>query len=399
MAYAQTSIATGSGDWNDANTWDSGGVPEAHTHDALIPDDYVVDKNDTATFRARVKVGSNASSGGTLNISSGIITSSSTTIAVHEVATANNSTGTINVTGGTLRTLSSNGGGMRVGLGDNSSGLLNISSGTISATSGIHLGVGQNSTGTMTVSGGTVNIATGTGTGMNNNSNPNFFVGSLNADNVTRTGVFTQTGGAVTVTDGHDGVFYYFSVGNARGETNNTVGTATITGGSLTANVKVGRNSNLTEAGGSGSLTIGPGATVQGQSQAWEVSANGTLEFRLGANDSFNAVDLTTVTTAEAIMFTQDGATLQIDGSELLFSLDYEPIHLVSFDSGKGPSASSLDNINYSFVGFAPGLSGSLDWTDTALVLTVIPEPATAAFLLGAVVLLGAGLSRRRRIS
>jgi hypothetical protein len=421
MAFSQTiSTATGSGDWDNPNLWDPAGVPDANTTDVFIPNGYTVDKSAAGTSRARVKVGSNAS-GGTLNISGGIISSASTSIGLHEVATAANSTGTINVTGGTLRTTSNNGGGIRAGVGDNSSGFVNISSGTITATSGIHLGFGSNATGTMTVSGGTVNIATGTAAGIlglnpisNPSNNPNFFVGGLISSAFNRNGVFEQTGGTVNVTDSvtiivpasHEDnstsgdvevtAYWYMGVGNAQAETNNPVGTATITGGSLTANVKVGRNSDLTTAGGSGSLTIGHGATVQGQSQAWEVSANGTLEFRLGANDSFNAVDLTTVTTAEAIMFTQAGATLQIDGSSLLFSSDYDPITLVSYASGKGPSLASLANVNYSFIGFEPGLTADLQWTDTALVLTVVPEPAAATFLLGLIAMGWIVFARRR---
>lgn len=393
-AYSQTT-ATSSGQWDDPNIWSSDSVPQGN-EETFIPGGFIVDKTDSGTSAARIRVGSNAA-GGTLNISNGRINSANTTIAAHRIATASNATATINVNGGELTTSSSNGGGIQVGVGGDSNGFLNITSGSITTTSGIHLGFGANSTGTMTVSGGTVITSAGTGTGMNNNNNPNFFVGALISSVDPRTGVFEQTGGSVTVTDGFDGTNYYFSVGNAQSETNNPFGTATITGGSLTANVKVGRNSDLTTAGGSGLLTIGPGATVQGQSQAWEVSGNGTLEFRLGANDSFNAVDLTTVTTAEAIMFTQEGATLRIDGSELPFSLDYDPIHLIAYESGKGPSAGSLDNITYAFVGFAPGLSASLDWTDTALVLNVIPEPATTALLVGVLALCGVAISRRRR--
>lgn len=368
IAEAQT--ATSSGNWNDPLIWDTF-VP-SDNEQAFIPNDLVITKNDRETAFARLRVGSNPVSGGTLVISAGRINSSNSMMGAHQIALGDYSTGKIHVDGGELTTTSSNGGGIQVAAGDNANGQLIISSGSIATTGGIHLGTGANSTGSMIVSGGTVSVATGRGSNMNLNTNPNFFVGGLVRSVHERKGVFEQTGGSFSVTDGFDGTFYYFSVGNGRMSQNNPVGTATITGGTFTANVKIGRDFDALDAGGFGVLTIGPDASVKGLSQAWEISGNGTLEFRLGENNTFNPVDLTSVTAAQAIVFTQAGATIQVDGSSLGSPSSRAPITLMQYRRGGSPSAASRANLTSNFVGFDSRLSPRLEWTDTALVLRLV---------------------------
>jgi len=366
--HSQTAIS--SGEWADPSIWDTYMIP-TDNEPALIPDGYTVTKTDLATFFARVKAGSNAA-GGTLIISAGRINASNSMIGAHEIALEPHSTGEIHVNRGHLSTTSSNGGGIRVGVGEYSTGHLRITSGTIETTSGIHLGTGANAVGKMTVSGGIVTVATGTGPNINTNINANFFVGGLVRSVHQREGIFEQTGGSFTVTDGHGGAHFYFSVGNAHQEQNNPVGSATLGGGTFTANVKVGRDNDLSFSDGRGLLTIGSEANVKGQSQAWEVSANGTLEFQLGSDESFNPVDLTMVTVPEAIIFSQSGAKLQVDGANLPYSSLYRPITLMEFKSGNGPSAASLSNLTVDFVGFDSRFSPRVEWTDTALIVRVV---------------------------
>ena len=368
LALGQT--ATSSGSWNDPLVWDTF-VP-SDNEPALIPNDFTITKNDRDTTFARIRAGSSPVSGGTLVISSGRINSSNSMVGAHQIALEEFSTGKILVDGGALTTTSSNGGGIQIGVGNNSTGHLLITAGSIETTGGIHLGLGANATGKMTVTGGTVTVATGRGDNMNINTNPNFFVGGLVRSVHERQGVFEQTGGSFTVTDGLGGTHYYFAVGNGRFSQNNPVGTASLTGGSFTANVKIGRDVDIFDAGGSGILTVGPAANVSGQSQAWEVGGNGTLAFQLGSDTSFNAVDLTKVRGPEAIRFTQTGAQIQVNGSAFSSPPSRTPITLMNFQRGAGPSAASRANITVNFVGFDSRLSPRLEWTDSALILRLV---------------------------
>lgn len=367
VTWTQAQTAVSSGEWDDTLIWDSYSVP-TDNEPAFIPDDYIITKTDAGTSNARIKAGSNAA-GGTLIISAGRINASNSMIGVHEIALEEFGSGMILIDGGELSTSSNNGGGIQVGVGDSSNGHLRISSGAITTTGGIHLGLGANALGEMTISGGTVTVATGTGRNMNINRNPNFFVGGLVRSVHERRGVFNQTGGAFTLTDGFDGTYYYFSVGNSRVSANTPVGNATITGGSFTSNVKVGRDADVGVSGGTGLLSIGPEADVKGQSQAWEISGNGILQFRLGSDDSFNPVDLTTVSSPEAIVFSQDGARIQVDGSALAFSSLYRSMTLLEYQRGRGPSAASLGNLSVEFTGFDSRFNPRVEWTDTAFVL------------------------------
>ncbi len=363
----QAQQAVSSGGWDEPTTWDSSSVPTDNSV-ARIFDGYSVVKSEKGTSHARVNVGNHAE-GGTLILSSGGINAANTMIGAHQVALGPQGRGLIHIDGGHFSTSSEKGGGIQVGVGDYSSGHLRITSGTIVTTSGIHLGIGVDATGKMSIEGGDVYVATGTNSQLNRNDNANFFVGALVKSIHSRNGIFEQTGGSLTVTDGLRDVHYYFSVGNARNIENSPVGVATIKGGTLTANVKVGRDKDLADAGGSGILTVGSRANVRGQSQAWEVGGNGTLEFQLGEGDDFNPVDLTTVTASQAILFTQPGARLQVDGSALPYSGFHDSIKLIEYKSGCGPSPSSLDHLEVDFVGFNSHFSPSLVWNDTALFL------------------------------
>lgn len=337
---------------------------------------------------------------------------------------AASSIGTLNVTGGTVIGIGSTGGtGMQLGFGDNSQGNLNISagelrlngsltagfgigttgnvvvsggtfisgSGTGSASTGITLGAGAGSTGNMLVSGGTVTIGTGTA------GSQNLVVGGRSTG-ATTSGTFTQTGGTVTIggvlpVDSAD----YMAVGYSGASTQNIQGTAMLTGGSFTGNVRVGRASSVLSGGGTGTLLIGSAANVTGKTQAWEVGGTGEIIFELGADDTFNDVNLAAATGA-ALDFTQIGAKITIDGSNLVFSESYSPITLISFLSGHGPA--NVGNVTFAYTGFDPQFAPELVWTPTSLQLNldVVPEPSTAAMILGAGGL-GWVVFRRRRQS
>ena len=106
--------------------------------------------------------------------------------------------------------------------------------GTVSLGGAVNA-IGENSgkTAKYTMSGGSLNVAGGS----------EFIVGSYG------TGVFNQSGGAVTLNE-------WFSLGRHGG-----TGTYTMTGGSLTAN-HTGRPLWIGADNGTGTLTIGPGATA-----------------------------------------------------------------------------------------------------------------------------------------
>ncbi len=424
---AAESVSVASGTWSDANIWSPAVAPVA-SGTVHIEGGYTVNfTSGNSGQLTRVYVGDSfgalpTGNNGTLTVSGGTMTSNSNAAGAYVVGRAANSIGTFNVTGGTVIGIGSTGGtGMQLGFGENSQGNLNISAGELRMNGAIGAGLGLGSTGSITVSGGTLIVGSGTGTastgitlGSGTSASGNMLVsggtvaigtgtaGSQNlwvggrSTNATTSGTFTQTAGTVTVggtlpVDSAD----YMLVGYSSSSNQNIQGTALLSGGSFTGNVRVGRASSVLTGGGTGTLIIGAAANVAGKTEAWEVSGTGEIIFQLGTTEAFNAVDLTAATTL-ALLFSQDGAKITIDGTNLLYAESFDPITLMLFDSGKGPSELSKSNVDFFYENFAPGLFAELVWTDTSLQLNVVPEPSTTAMILGAAAL-GWVVTRRRR--
>lgn len=385
--YPVDKLSQGSGLWNSI-TWSPAGTPVA-ADIVHIEGGNAVDYNTgTSPNFSRVYVGDNTGGGsadGTLAVSGGTLTVNATAAGAYIVGRSAGSTGTVNITGGTLRTTSATGGGMQLGFASGATGNLNVSSGALTLTASAILGAADGATGHMTVSGGTVTTSTGT-------NNAIFYVGGRITSGST-VGTFEQTGGTVNINNDNA----YFGVGFA-GTSQAVNGTARLTGGNFSGNVRVGRQSGTTGTG-SGTLTIGPSANITGRNQAWDISGTGEIVFELGATNAFNAVNLNAATAATALVFSEAGAKITVDGTNLAFSDSYAPITFFTFASGKGPDATSLSNVVFDFVGFDPGFDPELVWTSTSLQLNLnlaaIPEPSTYALLLAGAAL-GLVIVRRR---
>ena len=407
--YSQnTPQSVADGDWNAGETWSTGAAPAGSSLHAYIQGGYTVDfTSGTSANLSTLNIGSNqdasgasvgaGSAAGTLNITGGTVRSSANNVGAIKIATGDNATGTLNINGGTLSGTGTRT-GVQIGNGNGAEGFLNISSGSVSLTGGIAIGNANNSTtannvtGHLTISGGSLATSTASSSGI-------FYVGYAGADDVSATGTYTQTGGTVSI----DAANYanYLAVGYATNSSRTANGTASITGGTFSGNIRVGRQAGSNGLGG-GQLIIGPGANISGKDQAWQVSGNGEIVFELGSTTDFNAVDLTASTAAHSLSFTEAGAKITVDGSNLDYASGLGPITLFDFISGKGPDATSMSNVVFDYIGFDPQFAPQLEWTATSLQLNLnlaaVPEPSTYALIFGAAAL-GVVLVRRRRRS
>lgn len=382
---AQDKAAQASGDWPGI-TWSPAGDPG--TGDQVnIGNAYEVDYVGPGLTRVgRLHVGSTFDGSGntftpngTLTVSAGTLeTAGNGSIAI-QVGFSDNSTGVLNVTGGLL--LADGGGWLTVGSGENSMGTVNLSGGTIeTATNHVTLGSAEGSTGILNMTGGTLTVAN------------IFFAGRTNTNN--NHGEFNQSAGATTIGGP-------LRIGNATAAGHLNTGTVLLTGGTTTVgeNILIGNTSSGVL--GEGTLTVGPaaGLSTTGTDSTLIIGGNGELIFQLGTNASFNSINLTSTNTGVALSFNPD-SLITIDGTALQYTANYGPIELVTFNSGRGPTSSSLDNLDVSFVGFDPQFTSvQIEWTNTALLLYAIPEPSTAVLLLGAMLFGGRMLLRRRQPS
>ncbi len=371
IAQPADKVSRGDGLWNTI-TWSPTGTPIANDI-VHIEDGFSVNYNTgTSPNFSRIYVGDNsfgAGANGTLEVSGGILTVNANAAGAYIIGRSAGSTGTVNITGGTLRTTGASGGGLQLGFASGATGNLNISSGALTLTASAILGAADGATGNMTVSGGTVTTSTGT-------NNAIFYVGGRITSGST-VGTFEQTGGSINVNNNSA----YFAVGYA-GASQDISGTARLTGGNFSGNVRVGRQSGTTGTG-SGSLIIGPNANVTGRNLAWDVSGNGNLEFALGSTTTFHAVDLTTVTASNALTFSEAGAKITVDGTSLVFSGAYAPVTFINFASGKGPDATSKSNVIFNYTGFDAGFTPTLLWKDTGLRLYLYGMPDYGYWLGG----------------
>ncbi len=378
-AAADNKVAVGSGTWPGI-TWSPTGDPVT-ADTAAIGNGYSVEFIGPDTHSAgQIRIGSTDGGHtpfGTLTVSSGILQARGSGSTALQVGSSPNAVGILNVTGGTILTNSGNGGWLNAGSAANSRGTINLRSGRIAVNLHAALGSADGAVGEMTMSGGELSVV------------GQFMVGRR-VNNVTAQGIFTQTGGKTIV-----GTLY---VGASNDASQNITGSVRITGGEFTAStVSVGRTAAT--GSGAGRLTVGPDATVKGGTGAWTVSSTGELAFELGSTLVFNAVDLTAATGVNAIFFSEAGARIEINGTNLTFSESYEPVILISYLPGKGPDAVGQANVDFSYTGFADGFVPLLTWTDTGLQLavsgTTIPESSTYAVWLASVVF---GLAFMRRL-
>jgi hypothetical protein len=383
-------VAQSGGDWPGI-TWDPSGDPGSGDHVHIggdINGAFSVDYNDSdsSVGVTRINVGSSVGGfepNGELTISAGTLTANGGGSIAVRVGFSDDSTGVLNMTGGVLETTSASGGWLTLGAGVDSHGTVNLSGGEMIINRIVSLGFATGSTGILNVTGGSLLVS---------GDNANNIALGRNANNTTSSGVLTQSAGTISVTGN-------FQIGNATAATRVPTGTATLTGGitSVDGNIVIGNTASGED--GEGSLLVGPNANLSttGTGSVLTLGGNSELGFLLGSNDSFNAIDLTATTSGPSLSFLED-SLISIDGSNLPFGL-YDPINLITYSSGQGPTSTSLSNIGYSFIDFDPGLTTELEWTDTSLVLTVIPEPSTVALFMGVAVLGCVGVARRRRMS
>lgn len=360
IAQAADQVTQESGDWNSV-AWTPGPQPGLNDLVHIEGGAAVEYTGGFSQNLNRLYVGDNstgaASSEGTLEIKDGTLTVNANAAGAVIVGRSDGSVGTLVISGGQLQGIGNmNGAGMQIGFGLNSSGSVRITGGELNLASGIIVGYGDNSTGHFEINDGAVIVS-------QNVDGGDFSIGGRIPGS--NTGTYVQTGGSVTV------VRSQFRVGYA-GATNQRISaTASITGGSFIGNVLVGRQASLKVGGGGagGELTIGAAADVSGADQAWEVSSDGRLIFLLGTTEAFNPVNLSTVTADTALVFSQPGAKVVVDGGVLKYSMLPKPITLIKFEKGKEPSEVSLRNVEFEYVGFDQRLQPELVWTDTSLQL------------------------------
>ncbi len=377
---AQRSVQDG--DWNTPATWDTA-VPIANGQ-VFINGGFEVDyTTGISPILDRIYVGDDtatSTTSGTLNVTGGTLTTDANTTGAVRIGNTATGTGTLNVSGGTLQTTGT--GWLNVGAAANSTGNVTLSGGIFNAAGSVVMASGDGANGSILVNGGQL-IANG-----------DIFVGRRIAGTLNAT--FEQTSGSTDVVNDANYLGVGYS-GGATGATQIMNSTASITGGSFTGNVRVGRQDSLLSGGGTGTLTIGSAATVTGRGQAWELSGTGEIIFSLGVDDSFTGVDLTAAN-GSAFDITQSGAIITVDGSNLAFSMGYSPISLMTYVDGSGPSLASIGNVTFNYTGFDPGFAPTLSFTDTSLQLNLnaVPEPSSVAlFMAGGVLALA--VARRRR--
>lgn len=354
-------VARDSGEWRDI-AWDPDGIPGRG-------DVVVIGGGLTVNFSggssgnlSRLYVGAEAEglvgSEGEMEIVDGTVTLHANAAGAISLGYSDGSSGTLRVSGGKLEGIGdSSGSGMRIGSAAGSTGHFTITQGELTLANGVIVGGADGSHGTFIVEGGVVTVS------VNMDGGP-FNVGGRFRGGGNNTAVYRQTGGSVTIPD------HYFGVGHAGAAAQIMDASAEITGGTLKANVRVGRQANVSTGGGDeASLRIGHAAELQGLERTWYLGGNGHIVFVLGENADFNSVDLTSIVDATAFEAPQAGARITVDGSNLAFSADYPPVDLIIFGNGVGPSDLSQSNLSFDFVGFDNRFQPNLEWTDSSLRL------------------------------
>lgn len=357
-AQAAEQVAQGSGDWSSIS-WTPGPKPEANDIVHIAGGFTVNYRGDASPSLSRLYIGDSAggfpSLDGTLEITDGTLLLNTNAAGSIIVGRADGSHGTLNINGGSIKGVGgSNGTGLQIGFGFNTKASVTVNGGDLELSGGVVVGYGGNSVGHFEISNGTVTVA-------NNAEGGSFQIGGRSPGSITAT--YLQTGGSVTIS--HSA----FRVGYAGASNQQMNAAAKITGGAFTGNVMVGRQASLKASTGSGTLTIGPAADISGRDQAWEVSGNGKLVFELGTNDVFKAVNLTHATGDSALIFSQKGAQITVDGTALPYSDRYQSIVLLQFAEGKGPTAQSKSNVALDYIGFDKRFAPTLVWTDQSLQL------------------------------
>lgn len=351
-----------SGDWASIE-WEPTGVP-IKGDEVTIGDDLSVRYTgavspDFSRLFVGADAGGGSTTGGALEIVNGEIRVHANSVSAIQIGLGEGSSGSLTIDGGTLTGFGiSTGAGLQVATGENSTGSLTIKSGALELGNGLYVGWGDGSTGRVTVEGGVVTISS-------NGESGSFLVGSRIPDGVFSTATYRQTGGVVTVAHNYLGVGYSGSTRQVM------TSVAEILGGSLTANVRIGRERRIQSGAGTAEMIIDSSAEVTGMDAPWQISGNGQLIFVLGEDDNFNAVDLRSVKAGPAIELTQEGAQIMVDGSQYKPGIGQRSIELIKYSEGSRPALMSEQNGRFGFEGFALGAKPELVWTETALVLNL----------------------------
>ena len=383
--------------------------------------------------------------GATININNGELNEA------NQLILANRGAGTLNITNGSFRTISPGmaqtigGGQAAVGVGEavlnihtngtatftnalvfgnytGSKGTVNVGSGGTLNLNIARVGAAAGAEGRLNIAGGTVNITNTSGEpnllssiGSANGATGylditsgsltverNFFIG--NRISGTSNGVFTMSGGTLTVKNYATANADYLLIGASNAADQDTNGIATITGGTINANIIVGGNTGA----GSGKLILGANITAinpmaSGNAApadpfptALSVRQTGILQFDLGADLSFNTIDLS----AGKVQFV-DGAQLILNvsslGMELSGTIDLLKVDgsTEKFELGSSVTYSVIGNDSGNYdIDFGWRTDG--DYRVLQAVVTAIPEPSTYA-LVGAILAIALVMFHRRK--
>jgi hypothetical protein len=349
-AQAQN-LALESGDWPGI-AWSMGEDPRPGDQVQIGNELEVRYSASDRTRVGRILVGRSEdglSPNGTLTIADGVLQTASNGSLAIQIGQAEASTGVLNVNGGEL--IADNGGWLTVGSGVNSTGIVNLSAGRIQTDSNnVSLGNAEGSTGIFTMSGGSLEIA---GT---------FFVGRVHL--ASNSGQFSQSGGVLSVGGP-------LRIGNATAARHQLNGSVNLTGGTTTINGSIIIANTIAGQLGQGKLSVSAESSLvmSGDNSTLILGDKGELEFLLGADSAFNAIDLTAVRSRPAVSLLEN-SLIVVDGRGFMPTSN-APVKLLAYANGRGPSGFSLANIRYQFVDFDPSFNPGLQWTDSGLVLTL----------------------------
>ena len=418
------------GEYYDGSTWNQSGALPTSGDDIYIRSNRIVNLSDGGNYTANRLILSNQGNRGTFNISNGTITFLDiSTLAGAQTGDSVNAEAYLNVSGdghvifeqsvttgnntGSTSNISVSGGSLTIkdrlimgaGSGSNSSqSNLLISGGTTNIAT-LLMGNRSGTSSQITLSGGNLNL-TGTGeqkignatnasthleiTGGNLTSVGHLYIGARIGTAAVTNATFNMSGGSLTMDQSGS-----FLVGSSQA-THDITAEATITGGTVRANIIVGG-----VGAGYGKLIIGPNADIgtnRENTTAFELRSTGILEFKLGNTIDFNVMDY-----SNAKIEMGAGSQLRLDCSD--FNQDLRGEGAVTFDLMQGNDNSAVNaTVSFTAYGYDEDVYDfDFFWNNTLKKLQVtvtdlraIPEPATYAMIMALGTMLFA-IRRHRR--